>query len=551
MVDDSADKPEIDASDMAEVVEKSSKVSIVWIFPIAAALLGAWLLYRSIAEAGIPITLTFETASGLEAGKTMIKFKDVQIGLVDTIEVSEDMQHVVLNATVDRTAERYLHETTRFWVVRPRITTEGISGLSTLLSGAHITLDPGSGVNSRAFTGLETAPIVNIGTAGQRYVLHAQDLGSVGVGSPIYYRGIRVGEVLSYAMEGVGATISMEIFVDAPHHDLVRQDTQFWNVSGIDVRVDADGMSIQTASLTALLIGGIAFETQSLSANSVRAEEGRVFELYRRHEDIDLGYTRHWAYVVYFNESVRGLSKGAPVEVRGLKLGEVSDIGFEFDADTQAYRVPVTLAIEPERLLAYGDIPDVLSNTQEQFDEIWEHLIANGLRAQLKTGSLLTGQLFVDLVTMPGSPEVYAGGDSPLFEMPAAPTTGLARIEESLTEVLARIRDLPLERLINNAADAAESIDSLASNPQLTDAIYNSNQTLEDFDQLAKDASFQLERLGTSIQQTLSPTSTMGLGAGLANAIGEFARTARSIRILATYLERHPEALIQGKPGGR
>ena len=144
MVDDSADKPEIDTADVAEVVEKSSKVSIVWIFPIAAALLGAWLLYRSITEAGVPITLTFETASGLEAGKTMIKFKEVQIGLVDTIEVSEDMQNVVLNATIERKAAGYLHENTRFWVVRPRITTEGISGLSTLLAGAHITLDPGS-----------------------------------------------------------------------------------------------------------------------------------------------------------------------------------------------------------------------------------------------------------------------------------------------------------------------------------------------------------------------------------------------------------------------
>ncbi len=551
MVDDSADKPNIDPSDMAEVVEKPSKVSIVWIFPIAAALLGVWLLYRSITEAGIPITLTFETASGLEAGKTMIKFKDVQIGLVDTIEVSEDMQHVVLNATVDRTAQRYLHETTRFWVVRPRITTEGISGLSTLLSGAHITLDPGSGVDSRAFTGLETAPIVNMGTAGRRYVLHAQDLGSIGVDSPIYYRGIRVGEVLSYEMEGVDDAISIEIFVDAPHHDLVWQNTQFWNVSGIDVTVDADGMNIHTASLTALLIGGIAFETRPVSADSVRAEEGQVFELYRRHDDIDLGYSRHWSYVAYFNESVRGLSTGAPVELLGLKIGEVSEIGFEFDPDTLAFRIPVTLAIEPERLLAYGGLQDDLTDDQEQSEERARGMIAAGLRAQLKTGSLLTGQLFVDLVMMPGSPEQYAHGTSPLFEFPAVGTTGLARIEESLNEVLARIRDLPLERLISNAADAAESINRLANDPELTDAIYNSNQTLEDFDQLARDASFQLERLGTSIQQTLSPTSTMGLGAGLADAIGEFARTARSIRFLATYLERHPEALIQGKPGGR
>lgn len=534
---------------VADVVEKRPKVSIVWIFPLVAAVLGGWLLYRTFADAGIPIRITFDNASGLEAGKTAIKFKDVQVGLVDTIEVAPDMAHVVLTANLDQNAERYLRKETRFWVVRPRITTAGISGLGTLLSGAYVTLEPGSGGAARDFVGLENPPPVNVDARGHKFVLKSATIGSIGIGSPVSFRGLRVGEVISYELDAKADKVSIEIFVDAPHHTLVWKETQFWNASGIDVSLGADGMNIQTASLESLLIGGIAFETPLQSTEGTPAENGNEFTLHPRRQDIEPRFVKVWKYVAYFQDSVRGLSEGAPVELSGLKMGEVVGIGFEYDPDTQLVRIPVTIQLEPERLLARGGEVDHAANSELQANENARQMIAAGLRAQLKTGSLLTGQLYIDLVMMPGSPLHYVRGGSPYFELPTLPSSGLSQIEESVTEILAKVKALPIDELVTNASQAAASLNRLLSSPGLEEAVRNGNLTLEEFRKLAVDIDAQLNRLVTSVEGMISPSSPLGVE--LVGALGELGRAARSIRVLTSYLERHPEALLQGKPGGK
>lgn len=542
--------------DAVAVIEKRSPFSIVWVVPVAAAVIGGLLLYRTLTEARIPITLRFETAEGLEAEKTKIKFKDVEMGVVDTIRVSDDMEHVVLGCSVDRHAAAYLKDGTRFWVVRPRISTEGISGLGTLLSGSYIALQPGEGRSTRTFRGLEAPPVLDVNAPGRQYELEASALGSVGAGSPIYYRGIRVGEVLSHELDDKARHVTMKIFVNAPHHVLVFKETQFWNASGLDVRMGADGMSVKTASLEAMLIGGVQFETPERVTNPSPAPAGTAFELHDRYDDIDRYYRTKRRIVAYFTGSVRGLQVGAPVEFKGMNLGEVEAIDLDLDLDSGEFRIPVTLRIEPERIL------ESPAATDEEAAQNMRLLVERGLRAQLKTGSLLTGQLFVDLVLEPDSPVVLRGGADARFpEVPTIGAPGLAAIERSLVGVLKKIEALPLDRLISSAADTAEGLSRIVNSSEVADTIKVATATLTDvraaIDQLARDADGTTDdvrkvlasadaALG-NLNGMLGPDSAMRFE--LARTLKELSAAARSLRALAGYLERHPEALIQGKGG--
>lgn len=253
----------------AEVtVNRPRGPSIVWLIPIIAVLIGSALAYKTITEKGPLVTISFKTADGLEAGKTKIKYKAVEVGLVESVAISDDLETVVAMARLDKEAERHLTAGTRFWVVRPHLGLTGISGLGTLVSGAYITVDPGEGAPQYAFTGVETPPVVRADLPGNKYVLTTSELGSVAPGSPVYYRDIRVGEVLNYELRDDEKTIDVHVFVESPHHRLVREGTRFFNVSGIDVSMTADGMQVRTASLVSLIAGGIAFQTLEIPSFS-------------------------------------------------------------------------------------------------------------------------------------------------------------------------------------------------------------------------------------------------------------------------------------------
>lgn len=556
------------AVDLPAVVEKRSRFSIVWLIPILAAVLGAWLFYKHLTEAGIPIQLTFETAAGLEAGKTKILFRSVAIGLVDSIEVTEDSQHVRLHATIDRKAESYLRKTTRFWVVRPRITTSGISGLGTLLSGAHITLEPGSGKPAHVFTGLESPPPLAADTPGCRFKLRSKSIGSIGDGSPILYRGIKVGEVLSHAFDDEQGDIKAEFFIQAPYHKFVREKTQFWNASGLEVEVGAEGMNVHMESVEALLIGGIAFRTPKLGQDSPPAKIGHEFTLHPSEKLINHQFNVKRHYVMYFDGSVRGLNIGAPVEMSGLQLGEVVSIDVEMAEDGLTMLIPVTLQIEPERL---GGRP---VTTDEEAMANARALIQRGIRGQLKTGSLLTGQLFVDLVRRPDTEVKLVNGKSPHLEIPTIPSD-FAAIQISITNIVKKLDRLPIEKLVEHATDTIDSFGELARSPELKATLTTANSTLQELkvllekvdaqvDPLAKDADATMASLRKTLDEatrTLSEaTKALGVVEGavgkqsaarveLVNMLREAAAAARAFRQLTNYLERHPEALLKGKPG--
>jgi paraquat-inducible protein B len=516
------------------VVQTKKSISIVWIVPLVALLIGGWLVYKAITEKGPAITITFKSAEGLEAGKTKIKFKDVEMGQVENIHLSPDLSQVIVTAQLTRDTKDILSENTRFWVTRARVSGGDISGLGTLFSGAYIGMDPGKpGKKARSFKGLETPPIVTTDLPGRHFILKAETLGSLDIGKPVYFRQIKVGQVVAYELEKDGNSINIKIFVHAPHHKYVHKNTRFWNAGGMDVSIDANGIKVNTESLLTLMIGGIAFETPIDSKSIPTAREGEIFRLFERHEDIyKKVYTERTRWILHFEGSVGGLSVGAPVTFKGIKIGEVLDIRLEFDNKIMAFRIPVLIEIEPERIAMTGK--QTIDRKRGN-----ESLVEKGLRAQLRRGNLLTGQLYIDLDIYPDAPprKILYDGEYP--ELPTIPTN-IEEITKGVTRFISRLEKLPLEQI---GKDTQETLGHLnKSAEQLTRFMQNLDKTV------APAAAATLEQSQTTLiklDRLLSAESPMG--SELKRALEDLADAAKNISILADYLERHPESLIFGK----
>jgi paraquat-inducible protein B len=525
------------------VVRTRRQFSIVWLVPIVAALIGAWLAYKAISERGPTVTITFSTAEGLEAGKTKIKYKDVNVGQVEAISLSEDLSHVITTAKLVKQAENFLSENTRFWVVRARVAAGEVSGLGTLFTGAYIGLDPGQpGEPARHFEGLDIPPIVTTDLPGRHFVLQAPRLASLDYGSPVYYRQIKAGKVVGYQLEEGGQAVNIKVFINAPHHEFVRKNTRFWNAGGLDVAVDATGIKVDTESFVTMMVGGIAFETPINLEPGEPAEEGDVFKLYENRKSIyEKTYARKRHYLLHFDGSVRGLSVGAPVEFRGIKVGEVTDIQLEFDAREMAFRIPVLIAIEPDRIVVTGEQP-----VSADRETVLNQLVEKGLRAQLGMGSLLTGKLYIVLDMHPEAPprQIAWGGRYP--ELPTMPMP-LEEITTSVTQVLNKIERMPIEQIGRDLGDTVEHLRLTVEH--LNEATLQMQRLVENIDAnitpIASATLEQTKKTLANVENLLSSDSP--LSHDMRRALAELADAARSIRALADYLGRHPDALIHGK----
>ena len=381
------------------LIKKSRSISLIWLVPLVAALVGLGLAVKTIMEKGPTITINFSSAEGLEAGKTRIRFKDVNVGKVVAIQLDEQLNHVKVTAAMVPGMKAYLTESSRFWVVRAHIGAGEISGLGTLFSGAYIAMDPGKkGLEANNFKGLDNPPVVTMDTPGRYFRLRADKLGSLDIGAPVYFRQIKVGQVVHYEMQDDGQAVEVKIFIHSPHDKRVTQNTRFWNASGMDMALDSTGVRINTESILTLFEGGIAFTNlENLESGGPVDSEHHIFTLYPKFDQInEPTYIRKFHFIAYFDGTVRGLSKGAPVEFRGIKIGEVLDLKLQFNADDTSFKIPVLCAIEPDRIEIKGE-----SRTSGQMKtdvtKMMDRLVRKGLRAQLRTGVLLTGQLFVNL----------------------------------------------------------------------------------------------------------------------------------------------------------
>jgi paraquat-inducible protein B len=520
--------PNVDAISDKTVAEaqvvRRRRISIVWVIPIVAVVIGVWLAYKTITEQGPYVTVTFETAEGLEADKTKVKYRDVEVGMVDDIELAADRSHVVVGIRIKKNAERFLTESTNFWIVRARLDASGASGLSTLLSGAYVEIEPGApGKRRTSFTGLETPPVVRIDAPGRRFVLMADRLGSLSAGSPIHYRGLLAGEILGHQLADDRRSIRVHAFVKAPFDQLVLENSRFWNVSGIEVVAGTEGLSVRMESLSALLTGGVSFESSPELPGATPAPADKVFHLFQSHDEIrEAAIVDEIPYVLYFDNSVRGLSPGAPVEFRGVRVGTVKSIQPEIDLGKGTVRISVRIALQPERFS--GDA-QIIGNLQEQQKYVLlAALVERGLRAQLETASLITGQQFVSLEFFPDEPKKTLGREGKVPEIPTVPSR-LDQIGASATRLVNKLNDLPLDVLVANLITAVKTLDG----------------TLLEATTLSQRAQGTLSTINGAVGKDSDVRQNLSV------ALRDLAESARSVRDLADYLERHPDALIKGK----
>ena len=573
------------------VPSRRGRISVVWIIPILAAVVALGIAVQRILSEGPTITIVFKVAEGIEAGKTFVKYKDVNIGQVTAVRLSPDYSKVEVTAKIAKTAEGLIVEDAKFWVVEPRVTLSGVSGLGTLLSGNYIGFEVGkSKKKERTFTGLETPPIITYGQPGRQFVLKAETLGSLGIGSPVYYRRLQAGQLVAYELARDGKGLDIKVFVNSPYDQYVTAATRFWNASGIDVSLGAGGVEVRTESLVALIAGGLAFDAPPDAAATEPAAADTVFTLYAdRTAAMKQPDTLAARYVLYFNESLRGLSVGAPVTLLGLAGGEVTGVGLDIDPATQRIRGRVEVVFFPERLLArlgtgQAAIGQRLTQSLQQRHALVQQLVEQrGLRAQLRSGNLLTGQLFVALDYFPDAPKAKVDWSVPVPEMPVVAST-IPDLEAKLSGIVAKLDKLPFDQIgadvtkalaaVNvTLEDASKLVNRLDTSvvPELKTTLEEARRMIATADGVLKTGvNGTLDQVNATLEELRRPLATadavlknadtvltnadatlLGRGApvqqDLRDALQEVTVAARSLRILMDYLERHPESLIRGK----
>ena len=545
---------------------------IVWLVPIIAILFGAWVGIQALRERGPTITISFKSGEGIEARKTKIKYKNVDIGEVRTVTLSDDRTRVIVTAALSREAENLLVEDTRFWVVRPRISAGSVTGLGTLLAGSHIGMDAGrSAVPARNYVGLEQPAIFSTDLQGRQFRLRGADLGSLDIGSPIYYRRIQVGQVVGYDLDPDGNGVTVNIFVNAPYDKYVNANARFWHADGFDVTLDASGLKINTQSVVSILLGGLAFEslpeTEPDPANALvyqrpPSEANARFEIFAdRARAMKATAMGSDTFMLVFKESVRGLTLGAPVDFRGVVVGEVLAIDVNFDPVKREITVPVRVRIDTGRLRGQRGKP--VSGDVDEFNvkTFFDRLVERGFRAQLKTANLLTAQLYVAL-------DFYTGGPKATIDwgkLPAVfPTRAgsLQELQATLASVANKLDQVPfdaigrdLQQTLQNGSKLMKQLDEQTA-PEARALLADARKTLQAankvIEQVGAETAPEAQRALAEIRKTMA-TIDKAIAPGaplhrdLQEALREVSRAAQAFRVLADYLERHPESLLRGK----
>ncbi len=544
-------------------IRHSRRIPVIWVIPILAIAIGVWLAWDTLSKEGPTITITFETAEGLQAGQSQLKFRDITLGTVKSLDLSRDHSHVAVTVATTRQAEPLLTDQTVFWVVKPRLFAGNISGLDTLLSGSYIGMMPGAaeGKPQRAFTGREEPPVLQANTPGHTFSLKASRLGSISVGSPVYFRDLDVGEVLGWDVADMAQSVTIHTFVRAPYDRYVTDDTRFWNASGVSLKIGGTGVELQLESLRALLLGGIAFTTPDEKSIGKMSADNHVFPLFASREAADAAsYSRKIPVISFFPGSVRGLGPGSEVTMHGLAIGHVTSVALSYDPAKDTIVAPVRYEVEPERIVGIGN--HVFASTHEAV----QNVLQRGLRASLESASLITGQQMVTLDFVHDAPPASVMMDGEDFVLPTTGGTGLAGLQASATALLEQVSAIPFKQIGDNLAGILQSTNNLTNGPQVQKSLEDLSATLASAKQVLQhiDASTSkaLPEIAAGLEKTLTNANKLMLsintGYGdntqfsrdLGRLLVQLNDAVRSIRSLTDLLARHPEALIKGRSTG-
>jgi len=521
------------------VKARKARISLVWLVPIVAGVIGLSMVIHDFLNVGPKVVVSFLTAEGLEAKKTQVKYKNVVIGTVTDIALSDDRTHILATIELNQSATPFTRADTQYWVVRPRIGAHGVSGVDTLLSGAFISADAGSSDKTeKNFTGLETPPPVTFGERGKRFILHTDDLGSLDIGSPVYFRRIQVGQVVAYELAKDGKGVDIEIFISSPNDEFVLTDSRFWNASGVDVSLGAAGLKVSTQSLTSIISGGIAFREPNYSPDAKPAEGNAEFKLFDDQASALAPPDGEPKYIrMRFNQSLRGLVVNAPVDFLGVNVGRVVSVDLDYDPATGSFPGVVGAVIYPQRLGAANDKLRQQAgggDEEEQTSRIIGRFVERGLRAQVRTGNLLTGQLYVAMDFDPKAPKIAYNAKARPLEVPTVGGS-FDKLQEQLQAFVDKLGKIPLDDLAKNLNGSLIELQKTMKQvngevlPQMRGTLQQAQKTLGSANDTFADDSPARQQLGQAME--------------------EVQRTARSVRVLTDFLSRHPESLIRGRSG--
>lgn len=529
----------------ASLVRPRSALSWFWLAPIIAAGVVLWLAWHALAERGPEITIAFSDAGTLQPGQTTIKYKGVNVGVVESVGLARDVSRVLVHARMSRGIEPYLATGARFWIVQPRVGAQGISGLTTLVSGAYIEMYPGHGEEQREFTGLEEPPVLKPETPGRFFTLIAPDAGTLIPGSPITYRGLAVGEIEGATLVPSGRQVEIYAFVRAPFDRLVHPESRFWNEGGIVVNAGAQGVRIRMSSWQQLIAGGVAFETpESVLAGNPSPQDATFTLFDTRAEALRFPRTTPIFYRVEFARNARGVEAGTPVELEGSAIGEVTESQLAFDPQRHSLRTIAKLALDPSVIELPGVPRADAAARRKAVAADMEHLIASGLRARLVSSSLLTGQKIIALDVLAGAPPAHLEQVAGLTEIPTAPGADI-------------------DAILASVQSTVQHLDRATAGPELAHALKSLDSTLTRLDQLTMSLQPEVQTLVTSLQATsislqrAADAANSVLGANgsqsvdLPRLMHQLGDAARSVRELADYLDQHPDALLRGRSDPR
>ncbi|MDT0628712.1 intermembrane transport protein PqiB [Alteromonas sp. W364] len=495
MTSNEAETPSSQAPIQAQepLVVHKSRFSKIWILPIIALLIGIGMVYNDWRNRGIMIQVEFDTAEGLEAKKTVLKNRNVDIGLVDKISFSNDKSTILVDIEVEKDMSSFLVEDSEFWVVRPRIGATGITGIGTLLSGAYIEVSPGnSNIEQFAFTGLENPPVTSLNADGIHVRLISRGNKPLKVGNPVMHKGFEVGAVESAQYDDLEQEAHYDIFIQAPFHNLVTENTSFWNVSGLSVKTSTQGISVNMASLDALVSGGVEFGLVDGAQPGVGVPQNHEFVVYDSQESIDEQREYQYIqYVILVEDSVGGLHKGAPVEYRGIRIGTVAEPYMEYweiidiAGVGKEERIPVVVNLEPERLMKNGYI------SNDIFQGMVDDWIREGLTATIENANLLTGSLKVTL--QPGGEQITEVTRFGEYSVIPAASGGFASLSKKLDNIMGELEQLPLNETIANLNELIDSTDETMVTTRLS--LKRSNQTLDALEQTMQELQSTLSGL--------------------------------------------------------
>ena len=544
---------------------RQRRFSFVWIIPIVAAVIAIYLGYRTIVQQGPLVTITFNNSEGMTVGQTQVKYKWVALGTLESIDLSPDNSHVIVKVRMNNVGSRFLTTHARFWVVRPSLSVTNLSGLDTLVSGAYIGVDPGmaGGRYDTHFTGLEEPPDVRSDEPGSTYVLHADSVGSLNSGSPVFYRDVQVGEVLGYDLgDGLGP-VTINIFVRAPYNKLVKPSSHFWNSSGVSVGFQGGSLRVQVQSLEALLAGGVTFDLQPDQASAPASPNNAPFHLYATKEDAAAaGYLHQIPAVAYFQTSVAGIGPGTPVTIFGIQVGDVTNVKFLLDAVTGTAKVRISMDLQPDRVVHSGDF-----NRDLKPEDVLQRMVDRGLRVSLETSSFITGQKDLALSFEPdaGHAPLTMEGDAIVLPTDGGGATDILTAASQITSKLSAI---PFDEIGRNLNKLLVTSDQTLGGDQVKNALTSLSATLASVQHLVATTDHGLEPtlhelpvLTANLQATLrgANLAVTQLNRGYGNnsdfprrpppPIAQAGGALRSVKDLADFLDRHPESLLLGRTG--